>query len=75
MKVPEDIKEAIMKCADFNSKANRYEKEVHKWLEENELTGITAVDCMRNMDGSFIDSCIIAYNPEEFIKELEELED
>ena len=75
MTLQKHIKEAIMKCADFNSKANKYEKEVHNWLKENELTETTAVDCIHNMDDSFIDSCIIAYDPEHFIKELEELED
>lgn len=75
MKVPKHIKEAIMKCADFNSKANKYEKEVHNWLEENELTEETALDAIRNMDDSFIDCCQVGYCPEHFIKQLEELED
>ena len=73
MEVPKRIKEAIMQCAQYNYTANLYEKKIHEWLEKNKLTEETAEDIDKNMDDTFIDCCIMGYNPEGFIKTLEEL--
>jgi len=73
MKVPKKIQEAIMKCANYNDKAKNYEQIIVKWLEKNKLTYETCEDITKDMDDSFIDSCQLAYNPEGFIKKLEDL--
>lgn len=75
MKVPQKIRTAIKKCADYNSKATKYERIIVKWLQNNNLTEETASNVMRNMEDSFIDCCQLAYNPEEFIKILEEIKE
>lgn len=75
MKIPKKIQEAIVKCANYNSKATFYERIVHNWLEKHKLTEETCTHVIRNMDDSFIDSCQQSYDPYSFIKQLEELED
>lgn len=73
MKVPNDIKKAIKKCAEAESKANFYERIIMKWLEDMKLTEETANNPTRNMEDSFIDCCKLGYAPEYFIEILEEL--
>lgn len=75
MKVNENIKKAIRNCAKYNAKAAQEEKIIYKWLEQHRLTEETAIDVLRNMDDSFIDCCQTEYNPESFIRTLEELEE
>ena len=73
MKVPKYIKEAIERCSYFNQIANKYQIQIYKWLENKKLTEETAEEVIRNMEDAFIDNCLMTYNPENFIKRLEEL--
>lgn len=74
MKIPNYIKYAIIRCADLNSKAKKYENQILKWMTKNNLTETTYKDLNNLMDDSFIDNCIITNNPASFINILEELE-
>lgn len=62
-----------MKCAEYSSLASKYKKEVHDWLEKNNLTEETCKDIKNNMDDTFIDCCIMTNNPEYFIKRIEDI--
>ena len=73
MKVPENIKKAIRDCAKFNDEAKMNEKIVIEWLIKMKLTEETCQDINRNMDDAFIDFCQLTNNPNEFIKNLENL--
>lgn len=73
MQVPKRIKEAIIKCANYNNKANHYENIIYKWLQKNKLTEETASHVTRNMNDSLIDLCKLGCNPYGFIEILENL--
>ncbi len=73
MQVPKKIREAIIKCANYNNKAKCYEQIILDWLTNNKLTQETCEDITKDMEDSFIDFCQLTYNPEKFIKRLEEL--
>lgn len=73
MKVPNDIKKAIKKCAEAESKANFYERIIIKWLEDMKLTEDTCTDIEKDMTDAFIDYCKMSYAPDEFIEVLENL--
>lgn len=73
MKVPNDIKKAIKKCAEAESKANFYERIIIKWLEDMKLTEDTCTDIEKDMTDTFIDYCKMSYAPDEFIEVLENL--
>lgn len=73
MKVPNDIKKAIKKCAEAESKANFYERIIIKWLEDMKLTEDTCTDIEKDMTDAFIDYCKMSYAPDEFIEALENL--
>lgn len=73
MKVPKYIKEAIVKSAKYNEKANSEERIIYKWLEKNKLTEDTC-DCpIHSMEDYFIDCCQLTNRPSEFISNLEDI--
>lgn len=73
MRVPEDIKEAIKKCAQAENNAKMNERIIIRWLEDMKLTEDTCTSIERDMTDAFIDYCKMSYNPDEFIKVLENL--
>ncbi len=73
MEIPKTIKKSIINCAEYYKRATMCEKEIMNWMYENKLTEETSEKVENNMDDYFIDCCTLSYNPERFIKELEEL--
>lgn len=73
MRVPENIKEAIKKCAEAENKAKMNERIIMRWLEDMKLTEDTCISIERDMTDAFIDYCQMTYAPDEFIEVLENL--
>lgn len=74
MKVPNNIKIAIQKCAEHYSIASAYEREITDWMEKKKITENSCDSPLDNLDDEFIDCCIQAFAPNQFIKRLEEFE-
>ena len=73
MRVPMYIQNAIIRTAAYNAEAFKNSEIVRKWLEEK---GLDQENSGRYMIDSFIDCCEYGNNnPEEFIRDLEKLEE
>lgn len=70
MKVPKYIKNAILKCSYYNSKAKKYELQIYNWLDKNKLSDDTGM----SVTDSFIDWCLYGEdNGDLFIDLLERI--
>ena len=58
MKVPKYIKNAILRCSYYNSKAKKYELQIYNWLDKNKLSDDTCDDYDMSVSDSFIDLCL-----------------
>ena len=63
--VPKEITEDIIACGHSYKNANKWEKKVYAWLEENNILNSSVVDV-------FIDSVVQNDTPDIFVKFLKE---